>query len=112
MKIMTFKIILFDHELGIGSYLGVAKLADAPRGPHDPTSVPSAGDVLVGTPETRQRQPQVKPFPFYRQQLQHNKQKQMKLTLSLSTHQFKLLHLQLLPRFESEFENYEIKNLN
>jgi hypothetical protein len=45
-----------DRGVGVGNFLGGAvRLADAPRGPHDATSIPSAGDILVGTPEATLR---------------------------------------------------------
>lgn len=44
-----------NRQLGVGSFLGVVRLADAPRGPHDPGSIPGVGDILVGTPEVNSR---------------------------------------------------------
>ena len=55
LKARRVLLLKQDREIGIGNFLGVVKLADAPRGVHDATSVPSAGDVLVGLPVANTR---------------------------------------------------------
>jgi hypothetical protein len=55
LKARRVLLLKQDREIGIGNFLGVVKLADAPRGVHDATSIPSAGDVLVGLPVANTR---------------------------------------------------------